>query len=122
MNTCTVEWSPRADFQVDWVQQLSTVHVEGRSLDPIARSGQKVLIDTEPVADYRQIANGTIAVVESNVHGIGCVIKRVYHIENSCVLTSVNPVEPHPPKVVSEGQLATARFWKVRGVLFESIE
>jgi len=121
-NTNLLEWSLRIDFQIDWVKNLSTVHVEGRSLDPIARSGQKVLVDSEPVTDYRQIANGTIAVIDSNVDGIGCVIKRVYHIDNSCVLTSVNPVEPHPPKVISEDQLATAKFWNVRGVLFESNE
>lgn len=114
------EWQPREDFQVNWVKNLASVFVEGSSLDPIARAGQRVLIDKEPTTDHRNVTNGDLAVVDTKIDSIGRVIKRVYHRGEYCVLTSPNPVDPHPPEMLNETQLVEAVFWIVRGVLFES--
>ncbi len=116
------EWQPRSDFQVAWFSNFAAVIVEGRSLDPIARAGQKVLIDKEPASDYRTVKNGDLAVIETNVDSIGRVIKRVYRMQDNCVLISPNPVERHPPELLNRQQLSRAKFWGVQGVLFESAE
>jgi len=116
----TIEWQPRGDFREDWISKLVCVRVEGGSLDPIARAGQHVLIDKEPTTDHRKVTNGDLAVVDTKVDSIGRVIKRVYHRESHCILIRPNPVDPHPPEILDEAQLASAEFFVVRGVLFES--
>ncbi|MCH8147309.1 MAG: S24 family peptidase [Planctomycetes bacterium] len=116
----TIEWQPRADFRVGWISKLACVRVEGRSLDPIARARQHVLIDKQPTTDHLKVNNGDLAVVDTNVDSIGRVIKRVYRSEGHCILVSPNPVDPHAPEILDEAQLVEAKFWIVRGVLFES--
>ncbi len=118
----TIEWKPHGGFQSKCLANLATVYVEGGSLDPIARAGQRVLISKEPVNDYREVNNGDLAVVDSNVPSIGCVIKRVYLRKGHCILVSPNPVDPHPPELLTETQLRSSKFWIVRGVLFESTD
>ncbi|HUG68715.1 MAG TPA: hypothetical protein VMM76_13250, partial [Pirellulaceae bacterium] len=115
-----LEWQPRADFQVKWIKNLASVYVEGSSLEPIARAGQRVLIDNDSATDQRHFRNSDLAVVDTKVDGIGCVVKRAYHHGEDCILTSPNPVDPHPPEILSKSQLLDAVFWIVRGVQFES--
>jgi SOS-response transcriptional repressor LexA len=114
------EWQHRADFQVAWLENLASVYVEGTSLDPIARAGQRVLIDRQPAHDHSHVRNGELAVVDTNVDGIGRVIKRVYHLGDECILISPNPVDPHSPEILTKAQLVEAKFWIVCGVLFET--
>lgn len=116
----TLEWQTSDSFHVDWITKLATITVKGSSLEPIARSGQRVLIEKEPATDHSQIRNGDLAVVDSKVDSIGCVIKRIYHLGDDCILVSPNPVDPHRPEMLNKSQLLKAIFWTVRGVLFES--
>lgn len=113
------EWTQRGDFPSDWFKALATVEVIGSSLSPIARAGQYVLIDNSEASSHKSIQNGDLAVVDSGTDGIGRVIKRVYHRDGNCILVSPNPVDPHPPLILSKSELELAKFWVVRGVLFE---
>jgi len=113
------EWTQRGDFPSDWFKALATVEVIGTSLSPIARAGQFVLIDNSEASSHKSIQNGDLAVVDSGTGGIGRVIKRVYHRDSNCILVSPNPVDPHPPLILSKSELKLAKFWMVRGVLFE---
>ncbi len=116
------EWCPRDDFQVSELSKLAGVKVKESSLDPIARDGQHVLIDNSEAGSLNDVRNGDIAVIDSQISGIGRVVKRVYHHNGGCLLLSPNPVDPHPPLEIQAEQIYEARFWIVRGVLFDSIE
>lgn len=121
-NSQTREWQPNPNCQPDWQNEFVGVYVDGKSLDPIARNRQHVLIKKLPTPKHSDINNGDLVVVESNVASIGRVIKRVYHKGDDCVLISPNPVDPHPPEVLTGSQIEDATFWAVCGVLFELSE
>lgn len=114
------EWQPHGIFKGDWFKKLASVSVSGSSLDPIARAGQKVLIEKDHVTKFTEIRNGDLAVIDTSVNGIGRVIKRVFHQSSQCILISPNPIDPHPPLILKENELIAAKFWPVCGVLFES--
>ncbi|WP_146503678.1 S24 family peptidase [Rubinisphaera italica] len=117
-----VEWCPRGDFDIKWLKKLAGVQVLEDSLDPIARDGQHVLIDQTEGHSYSEVKNGDLAVIDSSTEGIGRVIKRVYHHDLGCILTSPNQVDPHPPLLIPRDELDKAKFWVLKGVLFESID
>ncbi|EDL60603.1 AAA family ATPase [Gimesia maris] len=114
------EWQPHGIFKGDWFKKLASVSVSGNSLDPIARAGQKVLIEKDHVASFSEIRNGDLAVIDTSVNGVGRVIKRVFHQASQCILISPNPIDPHPPLILNKYELFEAKFWPVCGVLFES--
>lgn len=117
-----IEWSPRNDFDVGWLSKLAAVKVVESSLDPIARNGQYVLIDNSQAGEFNDVRDGSLAVIDSEIDGIGRVIKRVYHLDGECLLLSPNSVDPHAPLKISAEKLHEARFWVVRGVLFDTDE
>lgn len=114
------EWCRHDDFPSDPFKDLAAIAVEGMSLDPIARAGQKVLLNKVAVESLKDLHNGDLAVVDSADSRIGRVIKRVYKHGQTCLLISPNPVAPHQPEILTEEQLNAAKFNLVRGVLFES--
>ena len=118
--TGIVEWQPRGDFSVEEFSKFASISIEGKSMEPIARSGQHVLINTTEASDYLAVRNGSLAVVETNTEEIGCVVKRIYRHPAGCMLLSPNPVDAHKPEFLTEVQLSAAKFWTVRGVLFDA--
>lgn len=112
------EWQPRADFDPSALDQLRTIAVEGRSLDPIARHGQKVLVGERQTFRSTTIERGGLAVIETGDEAVGSVIKRVFPGKERWVLVSPNPTDPHEPIVLPVAQIDAV--WPLRGVLFES--
>ena len=121
-NSTIAEWCPRNDFPENWSGNCAIVSVVGESLDPIARRGQHVLVDRTVAKSHMSVSNGDLAVVDSQAEDIGRVIKRIYHHDGKCILVSPNPVDPHPPLVLTKQDLQHAKFWTVRGILFEATE
>ena len=117
-----IEWFENSNFNISVFDELNCVEVQGVSLDPIARDGQHVLIDNSKAGSLNDVRDGDIAVIDSQISGIGRVIKRVHHHNGGCLLLSPNPVAPHPPLEIKAEQINEARFWIVRGVLFDSVE
>lgn len=101
------------------IKACGTIDVCGDSFDPIARNGQKVLVD-EPLADLARCTPGELAVLDIKGPKLGCVIKRVFPRDDEWVLISPNPVDRIAPIVVSRKDIRTA--WIIRGVLFETAE
>lgn len=99
------------------IQALNAITVEGDSLDPIARKGQKVLVASGMLPNESTLSDGSLAVVETKDETVGNVIKRVFRTEDGFVLVSPNPVEPHRPIPLSEDQVL--RLWPLRGVMLE---
>jgi hypothetical protein len=112
------EWLTHTKFKPSELHNLKTISVEGKSLDPIARDGQKVLVKEKPSNTFR---NGDLVVLKTSINGIGDVIKRIYQKDDTIILISSNPVDSHPPLLLTKEQLMSSDFWKVQGVLFESI-
>jgi SOS-response transcriptional repressor LexA len=112
------EWQPRTDFDPAWVTTLHAITVEGSSLEPLARRGQKVLVASKQAPTETVIEQGGLAVLETSDESVGNVIKRVFRRKDRWVLVSPNPVEPQEPLVLLPA--AVAAVWPMRGVLFES--
>ncbi|MEW6250863.1 MAG: AAA family ATPase [Planctomycetota bacterium] len=112
------EWQPRADFDPSALGRLRTIVVEGHSLDPIARRGQKVLVGERELPGSLTMTRGGLAVIEILDEAVGTVIKRVFPGRDRWVLVSPNPTEPHEPIVLPAAQIRAV--WPLRGVLFES--
>ena len=115
----TTEWFPATHRNLGEFAKCHAIKVEGNSLDPIARPGQKVLVD-EKCDAWDAVNAGTLAVVESSVDAVGNVVKRVFPRSNEWILVSPNPVDAIPPDVLATNQISSIR--RVRGVLFETVE
>jgi hypothetical protein len=111
------EWQPRADFDSGWLDDLSLVRIEGDSLNPIARRGQYVILDTRAALKNAEISAGILAAVDTLDSSIGHVIKYVFRNGKQWVLTSRNPVEVIAPLIVHAENIR--KVWPVRGILFE---
>lgn len=112
------EWITHTKFKLKDLSELKTISVEGKSLEPIARAGQKVLVEEDSSQNFK---NGDLIVLKTDIAGIGNVIKRIYKSDETVILVSPNPVDSHPPLLLTKQQLQQSEFWLVRGVLFESI-
>jgi hypothetical protein len=116
----TLEWYPYPTFPMDTFKSLKTLVVEGNSLDPIARLGQKVLVAEAQTPENVSIENGGLAALEVLDDTIGNVIKRVHPRSDFWILVSPNPVDPYTPVLVPPHKIS--RIWPLRGVLFETID
>ena len=86
-------------------------------MNPIARDGQKVLVD-ESLASLSECPTGELAVLQFQDEAQESVIKQVFPGKDRWVLVSPNPVDRLPPMLVDPGDLR--RVWLLRGVLFET--
>ena len=113
-----VEWCPYNAFPVRAIESLKALIVEGDSLDPIARSHQKVLVADGLPPTLVFIEDGGLAALELEDETVGNVIKRVHPRGKEWILVSANPVEPRSPDIVPIEKIR--RVWPLRGVLFET--
>lgn len=113
------EWLPCTSLDAAKAfMDCKTIDVQGNSLNPIARNGQKVLVD-EPLASLADCPQGELAVIEFHDEAQGSVIKQVFP-GKQWVLVSPNPVDRLPPMLVSPKEILAV--WLLRGVLFDTIE
>jgi phage repressor protein C with HTH and peptisase S24 domain len=92
--------------------------VEGDSMEPIARKGQKVLVKDGQTPNVCDIESGGLAVIETDDKDIGNEIKRVYPDKDNWILVSVNPLVSYKPDVVPVEKIK--KIWPLCGVIFES--
>ena len=111
------EWMPMNIPIVEVIKKLKAITVVGDSLEPIAKTGQRVLVGEKHEGGTKRLNKGTLAVVETNDPNIGNVIKRVFPSSGDWLLDSVNPVDPHDPLSISERDIRAA--WPLHGVLFD---
>ncbi len=116
----TLEWDPYNAFPVEAIKSLKALLVEGNSLDPIARSRQKVLVAEGRPPALVSMEDGGLAALELRDGTIGNVIKRVHPRGKEWILVSPNPVEPRSPDVVPTEKIKLV--WPLRGVLFETTD
>ena len=111
------EWeeSGAVDIQAT-IRRYHAIDVMGDSIEPLARSGQKVLVD-EKCDDLDNIVSATLAVLQTD-GAVGNVIKRVYPMDGSWILISPNPVETIDPILLPRKEIRA--IWPVCGVLFET--
>jgi SOS-response transcriptional repressor LexA len=112
------EWSPCTSFNPAWLTKYRAIEVKGSSLDPIARDGQRVLVDHQAAA-ITDVEDGALVVVETDEEGIGNLIKRVFRQGKTCVFVSPNPVDAIAPVTLS--LKAVRAVWPLRGVLFSTL-
>jgi len=115
----TTEWLPSTHLDLGEFARCHAIEVEGASLDPIARPGQKVLVD-EKCDALDEVSAGALAVVESSAEAVGNVVKRVFPRSDGWILVSPNPVDAIPPDILATTEISSIRC--VRGVLFETAE
>jgi SOS-response transcriptional repressor LexA len=114
-----VEWLPCSSLDADKeLEHCQVIDVIGDSLDPIARSGQKVLVD-QPLTNASSCRDGELAVVEFTDDTMGSVIKRVFSGKDRWTLVSPNPVDCVAPMIVATKTVRNV--WLVRGVLFDLV-
>ncbi len=112
------EWLPCTSLSASQAfKGCKTIDVQGDSLNPIARNGQKVLVD-ERLSRFSDCPEGELAVLEFNDETRGSVIKQVFPGKQQWILVSPNPVDRLAPMLVSPRDLRAV--WLLRGVLFET--
>ena len=112
------EWLPCERVPIREMKVFKALTVEGNSLDPIARRGQKVLVRDGRTAAEAATEGVCLAAIESEDPSIGNVIKRVFPRGDTLILVSPNPVEPLVPDVVPIESVK--RVWPLCGALFET--
>lgn len=116
----TLEWYPFSRFPSEIIANFKTLVVEGNSLEPVARQGQKVLVAEPETPQNTSLEQGGLAALEIEDDAIGNVIKLAYPRPDFWTLVSPNPVEPQAPDRVPIERIN--RIWPLRGVLFETID
>lgn len=116
----TLEWYPYNNLKPEMIKNLKTIIVEGDSLDPIARKGQKVLVAKPQSPQSTTLEPGGLAALEIDDGDVGNVIKRIYRQGENWMLLSPNQVEPHTPDLIPVNKIK--QVWPLRGVLFETID
>jgi hypothetical protein len=103
------EWAPSAKP----LPNVRGVRVVRSSLEPIARNGQLILIES---ADSKtSMTSGDLACIDGAE--IGAVIKRCYPRPDRWVLCPINPDHPEDPIEIESD--AILHVYRVAGVLFE---
>lgn len=116
----TLEWYPFSSFPSEIIANFKTLVVEGDSLDPVARKGQKVLVSEPEIPQNTSLEQGGLAALEIEDEAIGNVIKQVYRKSKHWILVSPNPIQAYTPDIVPIEKIK--RIWPLRGVLFETID
>ena len=115
----TNEWRPCQNIDSSYFKNIKMITVEGDSLEPIARKGQKVLVREYLTPKECTIESGGLAVIETDEGTIGDEIKRVYRNGDSWTLISANPLIPYKPDIVPIRKIK--KVWPLCGVIFESM-
>jgi energy-coupling factor transporter ATP-binding protein EcfA2 len=116
-NDSSREWTPHGEFSERMVAGGQGVRIVGKSLEPMAKDGQFVLVGAREES-YDRIPAGGLFVVETRVPSIGNVIKLAFASGDNIALASPNPVDPHEPIFVAKRDVKAMR--PVRGVLFDA--
>lgn len=111
------EWHPCDNINPSYFDKIKIVTVEGNSMEPIARKGQKVLVEQGMVPKDCKIESGGLAVIETDDNSIGNEIKRVYPKKDTWILVSTNPLEPYTPDIIPIAKIK--KVWPLKGVIFE---
>jgi len=106
------EWGPTSGPRASAVADLKGIRVEGNSMEPIARSGQIVLVHEADTVS--SIAPGTLACVDLED---GAVIKRCYPSTDEWMLCPVNPTDRLDPMRVRASNIR--HVYALAGVIFE---
>lgn len=116
----TDEWcSCSQGIDLSYFATMKMIVVEGDSMEPIARKGQKVLVKDGQTPNVCDIESGGLAVIETDDKDIGNEIKRVYPDKDNWILVSVNPLVSYKPDVVPVEKIK--KIWPLCGVIFESV-
>lgn len=110
------EWMPVDSPVAPVIRKLKAITVVGDSLEPIASTGQRVLIGAKHEGDARHL-KGNLAVLETDDPNIGNVITRLYPRNPNWLLESVNPIDPHDPLSVPVKSIRA--IWPLHGVLYQ---
>lgn len=116
----TLEWYPFSSFPSEIIANFKTLVVEGDSLEPVARQGQKVLVSEPETPQNSSLEQGQLAALEIEDDAIGNVIKQVFRKSKHWILVSPNPIQAYTPDIVPIEKIK--RIWPLRGVLFETID
>lgn len=114
------EWHPCKNIDPSYFDAVKMIAVEGDSMEPIARKGQKVLVEEGMRPQDCTIESGGLAVIETDDESVGNEIKRVYPKENNWILVSANPLEPYTPDIIPIEKIK--KVWPLKGVIFEAAE
>jgi len=114
------EWHPCENIDPSYFENKKMISVEGDSIEPIARKGQKVLVEEGMRPQDCTIESGGLAVIETDDESVGNEIKRVYPKENNWILVSANPLEPYTPDIIPIEKIK--KVWPLKGVIFEVAE
>jgi len=114
------EWHPCDNIDPSYFNKIRMVTVEGNSMEPIARKGQKVLVEEGITPKECKIESGGLAVVETDDESIGNEIKRIYPKKDNWILVSANPLEPYTPDIIPIEKIK--KVWPLKGVIFEVAE
>jgi len=118
-----LEWYPFSQFPSKIFSNFKTLVVEGDSLEPVARQGQKVLVDEAEHSQNTSLEQGGLAALEIEDESIGKVIKKVYRETEHWILLSPNPIQAYTPIIIPiEKTKEIKRIWPIRGVLFETFD
>ena len=113
-NRLMKEWLPRNDFATHCLDGKVGISINGTSIEPIACHDQIVLVGRKIAP--KELRPGALAVLETEDHLVGNVIKRAFPSDNGWLLASLNPFEAHDPIAVACGDIRA--IWPVCGVLF----
>ncbi len=111
------EWHPCKNIDPSYFNEMKMIAVEGDSMEPIARKGQKVLVEQGMPPKDCKIESGGLAVIETDEEAIGNEIKRVYPKKDNWILVSANPLESYTPDIIPIVKIK--KVWPLKGVIFE---
>jgi len=114
------EWHPCKNIDPSYFENKKMITVEGDSIEPIARKGQKVLVENGMSPQDCTIESGGLAVIETDEESVGNEIKRVYPKKDNWILVSANPLEPYTPDIIPIKNIK--KVWPLKGVIFEITE
>ena len=114
------EWHPCKDIDPSYFENKKMIAVEGDSIEPVARKGQKVLVEEGMRPQDCTIESGGLAVIETDDESVGNEIKRVYPKKDNWILVSANPLEPYTPDIIPIEKIK--KVWPLKGVIFEVAE
>jgi len=112
------EWHPCEDIDPRYFGNMKMITVEGDSIEPIARKGQKILVEEGMSPQDCTIESGGLAVIETVDESVGNEIKRVYPKKTDWIVVSANPLNPYTPDIVPIEKIKKVR--PLKGVIFES--